>query len=57
VLSESSLAGEGPALYRKRAEEMLQRAESASTAQSRAEFLALADHWLRLARTLEQPNW
>jgi hypothetical protein len=57
VLSEESRAAEGPALYRKKAEELLKRAETAATAEARTQFLVLADHWLRLARTLEEPHW
>jgi hypothetical protein len=36
---------------------MLKAAETASSPEARAEFLALADRWLQLARSLEEPKW
>ena len=43
--------------YREKAQELIEKAKDASTEQARAEFLLLADHWHRLAQTLERPNW
>jgi hypothetical protein len=45
------------ATYRERAHQMLKRSENAESDEIRAEFLSLADHWLRLAQTLEEPKW
>ena len=47
---------ESAVFYRLRAEEMLKKADTASSPQTRAEFIALADQWLRLAQTLEAAN-
>ena len=35
---------------------MLRKADAATSSQARAEYIALADHWLRLAQTLEAAN-
>jgi hypothetical protein len=43
--------------YRERARESLKQAEHASSDEARASFLALAEHWLRLAQTVENPSW
>ena len=47
---------ESAVFYRLRAEEMLKKADSASSPLTKMEFIALADHWLRLAQTLEAAN-
>jgi len=46
-----------PDFYRQQAKEMLKQAEQAASAQARASFLGLADHWHRLAQQAEHPNW
>jgi len=43
--------------YRERARDFLQKAELATTEESRASFMALAEHWQRLAQTVERPSW
>lgn len=43
--------------YRARARDSLQQAEQASSEEARASFLALAEHWLRLAQSVENPGW
>lgn len=43
--------------YRERAGELLKQAEQASSEEARVSFLALAEHWLSLARTIENPSW
>ncbi|HWU56021.1 MAG TPA: hypothetical protein VN175_11015 [Rhizomicrobium sp.] len=43
--------------YRARAGELLKQAEQATSEETRASFLALAEHWLSLARTIENPSW
>lgn len=45
------------AYYREKAQEMLKQAEAAATPQAKAELIALAENWHRLAQTLEEPNW
>jgi hypothetical protein len=46
-----------PGYCRKKAEELLKKAESAPTAEARLHYLVLADHWHRLAQSAEHPNW
>ena len=43
--------------YRAHALENLQQAEKATSQEARLSFLALAEHWQRLALTLENPGW
>ena len=43
--------------YRARARENLEQAEKATCEEARLSFLALAEHWQRLALTLENPGW
>ena len=43
--------------YRARARENLERAERATSEEARVSFLTLAEHWQRLALTLENPGW
>jgi len=43
--------------YRERAGELFKQAEHATSEEARVSFLALAEHWLRLARTVENPSW
>jgi hypothetical protein len=42
--------------YRKKACEMLEKAEAASGEHERGVYIALANHWLRLAQALEDPK-
>ena len=46
-----------PEFYKERALEMIAQAENATTEEARAQFLKLAEHWHRLAQTVELPNW
>jgi len=43
--------------YRERARDSLRQAEQATTEEARASFIALAEHWQRLAQTIENPSW
>lgn len=43
--------------YRERAGELLKQAEQASSEEARVSFLGLAERWLSLARTIENPSW
>jgi hypothetical protein len=43
--------------YRGKARENLKQAEIASSQEAKLSFLALAEHWQRLAQTLERPSW
>ncbi len=43
--------------YRERARDSLKQAEQASSEEARASFIALAEHWQRLAQSLEKPGW
>lgn len=43
--------------YRDRARDSLKQAEQATSDEARASFLALAEHWQRLAQSLEKPGW
>jgi hypothetical protein len=43
--------------YRERARDSLKQAEQATSDEARASFLALAEHWQRLAQSLEKPGW
>ncbi|MBW8732935.1 MAG: hypothetical protein JF571_01250 [Asticcacaulis sp.] len=43
--------------YRQRAMESLRQAEQATTEEAKASFLALAEHWQRLAQAIENPSW
>ena len=43
--------------YRERAKDSLKQAEQATSDEARASFLALAEHWQRLAQSLEKPGW
>lgn len=43
--------------YRERARESLKQAELATSEEARASFIALAEHWQRLAQTVENPSW
>ena len=43
--------------YRERARESLKQAEQATSEEARASFIALAEHWQRLAQTVENPSW
>lgn len=42
--------------YRRKAQEMLRQAETATSHEARAVLLNLADHWHRLAQAIEEPN-
>ncbi len=46
-----------PGYYRKKAQELLEKAERAPTQEARLHYLVLADHWHRLAQSAEHPNW
>jgi hypothetical protein len=46
-----------PDFYREQAKDMLRRAEEATSAEARASFLGLAEHWHRLAQQAENPSW
>jgi hypothetical protein len=46
-----------PDFYREKARLLLREAEAASTDESRAALLNLAEHWQRLAQTAEHPSW
>jgi hypothetical protein len=37
--------------------ESLRQAEQATTEEAKASFLALAEHWQRLAQAIENPSW
>ena len=57
-MSEDQKARPGSVeFYRERAGELLKQAEQASSDEARASFLTLAEHWLNLARTIENPSW
>ena len=57
-MSEDQKARPGSVeFYRERAGELLKQAEQASSDEARASFLALAEQWLNLARTIENPSW
>jgi hypothetical protein len=43
--------------YRERARDSLRQAEQATSDEARASFIALAEHWQRLAQSLEKPGW
>ena len=43
--------------YRARARENLEQAEKATSQEARMSFLTLAEHWQRLALTMENPGW
>lgn len=43
--------------YRARARDSLRQAEQATSEEARASFLALAEHWQRLAQSVEKPSW
>lgn len=56
------MSNEGPRpgsteFYRERARESLRQAEQATTDEAKASFLALAEHWQRLAQAVERPSW
>ena len=46
-----------PEFYRDRAEVMRSQAEAVQSAEAKAQLLKLAEHWDRLAQTVEHPNW
>lgn len=59
---EGQVSNEGPRpgsieFYRERARESLRQAEQATTDEAKASFLALAEHWQRLAQAVEHPSW
>ena len=61
-MSQDLLPDEGPRpgsaeFYRARARENLEQAEKATSEEARTSFLTLAEHWQRLALTLENPGW
>jgi len=56
-MSIGPLSGPDAAFYRAKAQEMLKRAEQAATDEARSDFLMLAEHWHRLAQSIEQPNF
>ena len=43
--------------YRERARDSLKQAEQATSDEARMSFLALAEHWQRLAQSVENPSW
>ena len=43
-------AGVSPDTYRARAKEMLQKAKKAHTQAARAQYIALAEHWNKVAK-------
>jgi hypothetical protein len=43
--------------YRERARESLAKAEQATSNEARTSFLTLAEHWQRLAQSVERPSW
>lgn len=61
-MSEDVAPGDGPRVgsvefYRARALENLHQAGKATSEEARLSFLALAEHWQRLASTVENPGW
>lgn len=46
-----------PEFYRGRAKEMLDRAAEAATDEAKAEYIALAENWAKLAEKVENPGW
>jgi hypothetical protein len=51
-----ALAG-SPAFYRDKAEVMRKQAKAVQSPEAKAQLLKLAEHWERLAQTVEHPNW
>ncbi len=46
-----------PEFYRERAEVMRKQAQAVRSPEAKAQLLKLAEHWERLAQTVEHPNW
>jgi len=46
-----------PEFYRDRAEVMRTQAQAVQSPEAKAQLLKLAEHWERLAQTVENPNW
>ena len=56
--AEKKRALEGtPEFYREKAEVMRKQAEAVQTPEAKAQLLKLAEHWERLAQTVENPSW
>jgi hypothetical protein len=57
-MADDTAARPGSAeFYRARAQDSLKQAEQATSDEARASFLALAEHWQRLALSVENPSW
>jgi hypothetical protein len=50
-------APSSPRYYRERAKEMLKKARISHTEAARKQFLALAEYWDRLAKTVSHPSY
>lgn len=46
-----------PEFYRQKAQTMLMQAETVQSPEAKAQLLKLAEHWERLAHTIEHPSW
>jgi hypothetical protein len=46
-----------PEFYRQKAGVMRKQAAAVQSAEAKAQLLTLAEHWERLAQTVEHPNW
>ena len=46
-----------PEFYRDRAGVMRSQAEAVQSPEAKAQLLKLAEHWERLAQTVEHPSW
>jgi hypothetical protein len=57
VFEEWPLIPGSPGYYRDRAKDMLKKARASHTEAARKQFLALAEHWDRLAKTVSHPSY
>ena len=46
-----------PRFYREKAHELLAKAEMAATPDDRLSYLTMAEHWQRLAQSVEEAHW
>ena len=56
MLNTSEFPGT-PKYYRQKAQELLLKAETAASEKDRFAFLKMAEHWQRLAQSVEEANW
>jgi hypothetical protein len=57
VFEEWPMVPGSPGYYRERAKEMLKKARASHTEAARRQFVALAEYWDRLAKTIAHPSY